>query len=112
MFSWLFGPGSARKLHRALFIKAIDHGANVQLLCSDERGLLSVYLDRKPFKLFEKALNHTLKKPGGTMIWFDQEIVQLDFSRKYFRRKNPSATSLLKYPDMIFHPHLSPLRHP
>jgi hypothetical protein len=70
------------EMRSARVIQAIDHGSIVQVLCADERGLLSIYFDNKPFNNFMKIL----KKAGLTLkaleIKFDLETVSITSKRK------------------------------
>ncbi len=87
MMKWLLRDGDGRELRRAKVIKAIDHGARVQLLCEDDGGLLSVYLDQGPFEAFERVLGKAGMELKGALIGFDEEVVQLAFCGKRLNRK-------------------------
>jgi hypothetical protein len=66
-------------------VKVIDHGTIVQLLCVDDRGLLSVYFEIKSFELFQNMV----KKAGlclkGLEIEFNSEIVNITRNGKTIR---------------------------
>ena len=64
-------------MHTAKVVKVINHGTNVQLLCSDERGLLSVYFEYKPFSLFIRSLQKAGLKLNSLLIDFNQDIVRV-----------------------------------
>jgi hypothetical protein len=54
-----------------------DHGTNTQILCSDDWGLLSVYLEPKSFSRFHKMVNRTGLKLKGLSIEFSSNIVRI-----------------------------------
>jgi hypothetical protein len=87
MLDWVLQSNLKRKLSKARVVKVIDHGVNVQLLCSDERGLLSVYLDRQPFILFSDLLRRAGMRMKGALIEFDLEIIQLALSDRNWRKQ-------------------------
>ena len=62
-------------MQTAKVVRVIDHGTIVQLLCADERGLLSVYFDHKPFGLFYKAIQKAGLKLKGLQIKYDRDMV-------------------------------------
>jgi hypothetical protein len=72
-------------LQAAKVVKVIDHGPNVQLLCSDDRGLLSVYFDSKPFELFQKFVKKAGLSLLGLNIQFNMEIVNITLKDKTIR---------------------------
>ena len=59
-------------------VRAIDHGTVVQLLCADERGLLSVYFDHERFGLFSKAIQKAGLKLRGLRIKYDGDRVLIE----------------------------------
>jgi hypothetical protein len=87
MFERLFRSPEERKLRTAKVVKAIDHGCNVQLLCADEWGLVSVYLDHKPFSLLKRVLKRAGVELGGASVAFDREIIQLELGSHGWRRQ-------------------------
>jgi hypothetical protein len=91
---WLWGSGEERKLNSARVVKAIDHGSNVQLLCLDERGLLSVYLDPEPFSLFCRGLKRARVELVGALIGFDRDTIQVANLGRVFRRRNLPPRSI------------------
>jgi hypothetical protein len=56
-------------------IRILDLDVNVQILCKDERGLLSIYLDRKPFNTFIKAIRKNGLKLNGLLVHFDKNMI-------------------------------------
>jgi hypothetical protein len=58
-------------------VRVIDHGTIVQILCSDERGLLSVYFDNKPFSNFQKVIKKAGHSLYGLEIEFNTESVRV-----------------------------------
>jgi hypothetical protein len=65
------------EIQTARVIQVIDHGTIFQLLCADERGLLSVYFDIKPFNNFQKTLNKAGLTLKGLEIKFNLETVYI-----------------------------------
>lgn len=63
-------------------VKVLDHGSNVQLLCADERGLLSVYFEQKFYGSFSKAVKKAGLTPNGLLINFDKRVVGVPALRK------------------------------
>lgn len=57
--------------------RVIDHGTIVQLLCADERGLLSVYFDPKLFGLFCKTIQKAGLTLKGLEIRYDGDVVHV-----------------------------------
>jgi len=80
-------------LKLAKVIKAVDHGNNVQLLCTDDRGLLSVYLNQKLFGEFNKMFSQTGSPLKGTIIGFDRDNIRVTSSGKCFSRKAKPSSS-------------------
>jgi hypothetical protein len=76
-------------------VRIIDHGTIVQILCSDERGLLSVYFDNKPFEIFKKVVKKAGLAMNGLEIEFNMETVNIITRGKKLRtcptRKNSIA---------------------
>lgn len=64
-------------MQTAKVVRAIDHGTFIQLLCADDRGLLSVYFDHKPFGLFCKTIQKAGLKLKGLRIKYDRNIVRV-----------------------------------
>jgi hypothetical protein len=64
-------------MREAKVVRAIAHGTNVQVLCTDERGLLSVYFEHKPFVSFYKLIKNAGLKFTGLQIEFNREIVRI-----------------------------------
>jgi hypothetical protein len=58
-------------------VRVIDHTTNVQVICTDERGLLSVYFEHKPFVSFYKLIQNAGLKLAGLQIEFDREMVYI-----------------------------------
>jgi hypothetical protein len=58
-------------------IKIIDLGVKIQILCTDERGLLSAYLERKPFYTFIKAIKRARLKLNGLLINFNKDVIRV-----------------------------------
>ncbi len=63
---------SENTLKSASVVRFINHGTNIQLLCSDERGLLSVYLAPETFASFYKKLHKSGLKLAGLLIKFNR----------------------------------------
>ena len=64
-------------------VRAFTHGTNVQLLCADERGLLSVYFEYKRFNLFLRSLQKTGLALNGLSISFDRNTVRVPVLGKH-----------------------------
>lgn len=62
-------------LRSASVVRFINHGTNIQLLCSDERGLLSVYLAPKTFASFYKKIHKSGLRLAGLIIKFNRELL-------------------------------------
>lgn len=58
-------------------VRIITHRSNVQVLCADERGLLSVYFDQAPFISFYKLIKKAGLKLAGLQIEFNREMVRI-----------------------------------
>jgi hypothetical protein len=58
-------------------VRIFDLGAKVQILCADERGLLSVYFERKPFSQFVKAVKRARLKLNGLCINFNKDVIRV-----------------------------------
>ncbi len=56
-------------------VRIIDHGTNVQLMCADERGLLSVYLEIKRFGHLARAVKKAGLELLGLQIKFNRDTV-------------------------------------
>jgi hypothetical protein len=70
-------------------IRIFDLGNKIQILCTDERGLLSVYFERKPFNSFFKAVKKAGLKLNGLLISFNRDYIQvpaLGNNREYSTR--------------------------
>ncbi len=65
------------ELRRATVVKAKDLGGKIQLLCKDDLGLLSVYLDYQPFALFTRILCRAGLELEGALIEFNRELVRV-----------------------------------
>jgi hypothetical protein len=76
---------SEATMQAAKVVRVIDHGTIVQLLCSDERGLLSVYFDIKPFDLFQKIVKKAGLSLNGLEIEFNMEMVSVTSMGKILR---------------------------
>jgi hypothetical protein len=68
---------SEATMQAAKVVRVIDHGTIIQLLCSDERGLLSVYFDNKPFSIFQKIVKKAGLSLNGLEIEFNMEMVSV-----------------------------------
>ncbi len=68
---------SENDLRRAFVMRAKDLGGKVQLICSDDLGLLSVYLDYRPFCLLTRILCQSRQEMRGTLIEFNRELVRV-----------------------------------
>ena len=58
-------------------VRIITHRSNVQVLCADERGLLSVYFDQGPIISFYKLIKKAGLKLAGLQIEFSREEVRI-----------------------------------
>lgn len=58
-------------------VRVIDHGTSVQVLCADERGLLSIYFEHKPFSLFYNLIRKAGLKLDGLQIEFNRDMVHV-----------------------------------
>ncbi len=70
-------------------IRIFDLGTQVQILCADERGLLSVYLGHKPFRSFIRAIRRAGLKLNGLLINFNRDVIMvpaLGNNREYSTR--------------------------
>jgi hypothetical protein len=72
-------------LQSGKIVRVIDHGPIVQILCSDDRGLLSVYFDKKPFELFQNIIKKVGLTMKGLEIEFDMEKVNITVNGKTIR---------------------------
>jgi hypothetical protein len=66
-------------------VREMDHGTMVQLLCSDDRGLLSVYFDTKSFEIFQNIVKKAGLSLKGLEIKFNMEIVNIMVDGKTVR---------------------------
>jgi hypothetical protein len=64
-------------IQEAKIVRAIDHQTNVQVLCTDERGLVSVYFEHKPFCSFYKLIQNAGLNFAGLQIEFNREMVRI-----------------------------------
>jgi hypothetical protein len=62
-------------LRSASVVRFINHGTNIQLLCSDERGLLSVYLSPKTFSSFYKKVHKSGLQLAGLIVKFNRDLL-------------------------------------
>ena len=58
-------------------VRIFDHGIIIQVLCADERGLLSVYLEREPFNSFYRATKRAGLKLKGLCVNFDKDLLSV-----------------------------------
>ncbi len=71
-------------------VKIFDHGNQVQILCLDDRGLLSIFLEHKQFYSLLRVIKRTGLKVNGLLIKFDKDVNKvpaLGNNRYYFTRK-------------------------
>ena len=64
-------------MQTARVVRAIDHGTVIQLLCADELGLISVYLDHEPFDLLCKTIQKMGLKLEGLQIRYDRHKIHV-----------------------------------
>jgi hypothetical protein len=64
-------------LQIAVVVKILNHGNNVQLLCKDAWGLLSVYLEPDTYALFKDVVHQAGLKIKGLKIEYDREVVRV-----------------------------------
>ncbi len=69
-------------MQKAKVIQVMVHSTNVQLLCADERGLLSVYFEHQPFSLFNKVIHEAGLTLKGLQIEFNRSIVHVTVLHK------------------------------
>jgi hypothetical protein len=62
-------------IQTAQIVQTTSQGSIVQLLCADSRGLLSVYLEDKPFNLLCKATKKAGLDLKGLLIGYDRKRV-------------------------------------
>jgi hypothetical protein len=62
-------------MQTAKIVKILDNGSNIQVLCADERGLLSVYFEHRFFRSFSKAIKRAGLTLNGLLINFDKTRV-------------------------------------
>lgn len=62
-------------MQTASVVQAIDHGIYIQVLCADDRGLLSIYFDHGPFELFSRRICRAGLKLKGLQIKHGGNIV-------------------------------------
>ncbi|GEM_PF-3391909 len=74
-------------LQKASVVRPIDNGNVVQLLCSDDRGLLSVYFDHGQFEVFLNYLYAVSLDLEGLHIQFDKDHVFVPRCGKCFNRR-------------------------
>jgi hypothetical protein len=58
-------------------IRILDYGPKIQILCADERGLLSVYFEPEPFKRFFRAIQRAGLKLSGLLIHFNRDAITI-----------------------------------
>ncbi len=68
---------SENNLQRAFVVRAKDLGGKVQLVCRDDFGVLSVYLDYQPFALLTRILCRAGLELPGALIEFNRELVRI-----------------------------------
>lgn len=66
-------------------VRTIDNGLNMQVLCADERGLLSVYFEHKLFSMFTRFVQKSGLKLCGLQIEFNRQMVHVPALRKNFK---------------------------
>ncbi len=64
-------------MQTATVVRIITHTNNVQILCEDDRGLLSVYFEQLPFISFYRLIKKTGLKLAGLKIEFTHEMVHI-----------------------------------
>lgn len=64
-------------LQAAEVVKVFHHGNNVQLLCEDARGLLSVYMKPEVFIRFSQVVQRTGLKLKGLPVEFNRDMVRI-----------------------------------
>jgi len=71
-------------MQAATVVRVINHGDNVQVLCADERGLLSVYFKQIPFISFHNLILKAGLKVPGLQIEFNRRMVRVPVLGKTF----------------------------
>ncbi len=64
-------------MQTAKIIRIFNLGAKVQILCADERGILSIYFEQKPFYLFARAIKRARLKLNGLLINFNRDVISV-----------------------------------
>jgi hypothetical protein len=80
------------KLQRASVMRAKDLGGKVQILCADDHGLLSVYMDYQPFCRFTRILCESGMKMKGTIIEFNREQVRVALPDRRWQKVATTAS--------------------
>jgi len=65
------------RMRSATIVRLFDQGTHIQLLCSDERGLLSVYLELKTFQALYKKINKAGINLAGLLIRFNRYLMNV-----------------------------------
>ncbi len=82
-------------LRTAHVIRPVDLGRTVQLLCSDDGGLLSVYFETGQFEVFLTYIYKADLELGGLLIQFDGDRVLIPQSGKLFSRRPARHKAIL-----------------
>ena len=75
----------------AELVRILHHGNNVQLLCKDTWGLVSVYLEPDTFDSFKDVVQRAGLKMKGLKIEFDSDVVRVTGKRKGWSLCFPQA---------------------
>jgi hypothetical protein len=86
----------------AQIVRVIAHQTNVQVLCADERGLVSVYFDPDPFASFCKLVKRSGLKLPGLPIEFDRESVHVSALGKTCKIYSSPRNSLKTFFTRVF----------
>jgi hypothetical protein len=80
------------KLQRASVMRARDLGGKVQIICTDDHGLLSVYMDYSPFCQFTRILCESGLKMKGTVIEYNRELVRVALPDRRWKQLATTAS--------------------
>jgi len=58
-------------------VRVFNNGYNVQVMCTDDRRLLSIYFENGRFRLFDKIIRTAGLKLNGLQINFDHDTVRV-----------------------------------
>ena len=65
------------QINTARIVRVFNHGANVQVMCADDLGLLSLYFRQETFSLFNRDIHKAGLKLKDLPIQFDSRTVRI-----------------------------------